>query len=164
MVKKVIRYLGKQPIDKKTGVIPIKWRTTKAEMDYLYQYGKVYKILARLTKPEIILIYLAANNMSVENLIRNDAKFRVNYNRLFKNKYADKSISRFLRRLVEIKLLIRLPHRRGLYKVNPKYFMKKEKYQRIKSIRRDYETASQPHVNRYRMETFDKDKIRKIKK
>jgi len=164
MVKRVIRYLGRQPVDKKTNVIPIKWRTTKVEMDYLYQYGKIYRVLARLTKPEILLIYMAADCMNTWNLILNDKKFRENYNRLFKEKYANKSISRFLKRLVDLKLLIRMPRSRGLYKVNPRYFMKRDKKQRVKSIRRDYEAASQPYVNRYRKETFDKDKIRKTKK
>lgn len=129
--------------------------SVKIDITFTKRYNNSILLLMRLSRAERIFLDFITEEMDDNNYITNSFQIRNKFNALLKkvgqDQYAENTIHKTFKNLVETHLLKNCIGR-GLYQVNPLFFFKGTEEDRQKCIRKNLEELNRLPINKFRQD------------
>lgn len=113
-----------------------------------------YPLVAKLSGKQRVFLDFVLQQMSNENIIKNDKWLKKNFSIYNKGinqaSVSDSTINNYLLKLCKVELAFRISKGRGTYQINPYFFFKGTLLNREKLIRKNLEFINKEPINRHR--------------
>lgn len=143
---KEIENHNKTEIDKKA---EDNYKIETVTVTYTKYYDGFLITLAQLTDLERYLLVYTLENMTIDNTVTNNIKFKEDFLEFLKTylgiNYSNKSIERAFKSLREMEILFKVD--KGVYKINPKMFWKDRESLRYKTIQKFKEAIEEYRIS-----------------